>query len=109
MQRFENASEFLLESAEVKIDLGLFISALGDSDHFLIYTGSSEQNGLYMIGNAALHDQPDLVRRMLTRCFVPSTQPDYVPEEDEEWHSEFDVCRYILILAPRSHLQRWQR
>lgn len=54
-----------------------------------------------MIGNSTLHDRPDLVQRMLTRCFVPSTQPDYVPQDDEDLEGQFDTVRYVLILAPR--------
>lgn len=53
-----------------------------------------------MIGSADLHDRPDLVQRMLTRCFVPSTQPDYVPQDDEEMEGQYDAVRYVLILAP---------
>lgn len=54
-----------------------------------------------MIGSSTLHDRPDLVRRILTRCFVPSTQPDYQPKDDEDAEGQFDVVRYVLILAPR--------
>lgn len=100
VQRFENSCEFFLGSADVKIDLGRFITALADSGHFLIYTRTSEQNGLYMVGSPTLEDRPDLIRRMLTRCFSRSTQPDAAPD-DLDAEGPFDVVRYVLILAPR--------
>ena len=106
IKRLGNAAEYTLESGEVYVDLNTFVNALVDSGHFLIYNGSSEERGVYMIGNPMLQDRPDIVKRLLTRCYLPSTQSDYVAEEgeegeEEEEKSEAPLPRYVLIISPR--------
>lgn len=90
LTRFENSAEYHLDN----IDLTAFINALVASDHFMIYTGTFEREGIYMIGDPSLHERPHLVRHILARCFSNNTQSDHVVEYEDSMH-------YVLILSPR--------
>ncbi|KAK4046507.1 Suppressor of Sensor Kinase (SLN1) [Microbotryomycetes sp. JL201] len=90
LQRFENSAEYTLDN----IDFSLFINALTASDHFMIYTGTLEREGIYMVAHPALHERPDRVRSMLVRCFSNQTQVEHIIGEDDSTH-------YILLLSPR--------
>jgi mitogen-activated protein kinase kinase kinase len=96
LQRFENASEFFLDS----IDLGMFVSALAESGHFLVYTGTIEEQGLYILANSALQDRPDLVTQILTKCFVANTQADYLATVDASDGTQSEPL-YVLLISPR--------
>lgn len=110
IQRFENSAEYYLDD----VDLGAFVSALADSNHFLVYTGTMEQQGTYVIGNPALHDRPDLVQRILTRTynwdagaaagFGPSVRdmPENASIRDytEGANTQGETC-YVLVITPR--------
>ncbi|GAA5924987.1 uncharacterized protein JCM15063_005785 [Sporobolomyces koalae] len=90
LQRFENSAEYSLDN----IDLTTFINCLIASDHFMIYTGTFEREGIYIIGDPALHEHPDLARSILARCFSNNTQGDAVEFPDHPMH-------YVLLLSPR--------
>ena len=90
LTRFENSAEYVLDN----IDLTAFINGLVATDHFMIYTGTFERDGIYMIGDPSLHERPHLVRHILSRCFSNDTQMDATPQEEEPMH-------YILLLSPR--------
>lgn len=98
LQRFENSAEYHLDN----IDLASFINALVETDHFIIYTGTFEREGIYIIGGPSLHERPDLVRHMLVRCFSNNTQVDAprlaVPTEANGFD---EVMHYVLLLSPR--------
>lgn len=100
LQRFENSAEYHLDN----IDLGSFISALVETDHFIIYTGTYEREGTYMIGDPSLHERPHLVRHILARCFSNNTQVDApvtrVPSVAEYVEVD-DPMHYVLLLSPR--------
>ena len=97
LQRFENSAEYHLDN----IDLTSFINALVETDHFIIYTGTFEKEGIYMIGDPSLHERPDLVRHILCRCFSNNTQVD-APRPIQSETAEFDeAMHYVLILSPR--------
>lgn len=89
-----------METPNHKLDLGLFIGALAETDHFLVYTGLTEQKGIYLIASGSLHDRPDVITRILTRCYVAHTQPDYIPFEDEEEPESSNEVRYVILLSP---------
>ncbi|GAA5930701.1 hypothetical protein JCM1841_004740 [Sporobolomyces salmonicolor] len=90
LQRFENSAEYSLDN----IDLTTFINCLIASDHFMIYTGTFEREGIYIIGDPSLHEHPDLARNILARCFSNNTQGDAVEVPDHPMH-------YVLLLSPR--------
>lgn len=108
--RFENSAEYLLDRQA--IDLLLFVNGLVETNHFLIYTGTFEKEGIYLVGGPSLMQRPDLVADLLLKCFHLETQPDYEPpkrtaanrDEDSELNNggEYsDYPHYILILSPR--------
>lgn len=96
LQRFENSAEYTLDN----IDLAAFVGGLVETDHFIIYTGTFEREGIYMIGDPSLHKQPNLVRHIVARCFSNNTQVDKTSElpragVDEDW------MHYVLLISPR--------
>lgn len=109
LQRFENSAEYNLEN----IDLAAFLNGLVETQHFIIYTGTFEREGIYVIGDPSLHERPDLVRHILARCFSRNTQydspsrPSEVPRPGPpearaaEYFDTDDRVHYVLLLSPR--------
>lgn len=101
-QRFNNSAEYSLE--DVPIDL--FIAQLVETDHFLVFTQTYEEEGTYIIASRSLRDHPDYIRRMLLEAFHVTEQL----EDDGrkivdiyDLHTEFpEEAGYLLILSPRS-------
>lgn len=77
LSRFENSAEYALEKSAV--DLSLFVGGLNETNHFLIYTGNFERDGIYLVGSPSLSQRPDIVSELLSKCFHIQTQPDYEP------------------------------
>ncbi|KAH9081832.1 kinase [Lactarius deliciosus] len=100
--RYNNSAEYTLE--DVQIDL--FIAQLVETDHFLVFTQTYEEEGTYIIASRSLRDHPDYIRRMLLEAFHVTEQL----EDDGrkivdiyDLHTEFpDEAGYLLILSPRS-------
>ena len=112
MQRFCNAAEYTLEN----VPLETFIAYLVETDHFLVYTQSFEEDGTYIVASRGLRDRPDTIRQMLQDPFHVNdiweggyysarrstensnlnANPD-VNSDDEE----YDDSAYLLILSPR--------
>lgn len=94
-----------------------FIATLVETDHFLVYTQSFEEDGTYVIASSGLRDEPDLIKAMLrdpfhvrdlwedkyqaTRRVSSPSQPQ--PNSDAESNGESDApkAQYLLILSPR--------
>ena len=98
--RFSDSAEYDLE--DVSIDL--FIATLVESDHFLVYTQSFEEDGTYIVAPPSLRDHPDIIRRMLVDAFYVNEIDESIwlmengegdPEEDEH-------AQYLLVLSPRT-------
>ncbi|OAV92975.1 STE/STE11/SSK protein kinase, variant [Puccinia triticina 1-1 BBBD Race 1] len=77
LSRFENSAEYALE--KFSIDLSFFVGGLNETNHFLIYTGNFERDGIYLVGSPSLSQRPDIVSALLSKCFHIHTQPDYEP------------------------------
>ncbi|KAI5475809.1 mitogen-activated protein kinase kinase kinase [Pseudohyphozyma bogoriensis] len=109
LQRFENSAEYSLDN----IELAAFLHGLVETDHFIIYTGSFEKEGIYMVGDPSLHERPDLVRHIVARCFSNNTQaeprnaPTFAPRPGPaeaarmEYSDTEDRMHYVLLLSPR--------
>lgn len=100
LTRFENSAEYHLDN----IDLTTFISALVETNHFIIYTGTFEREGIYIIGDPTLNERPDLVRHILSHCFSNNTQSDAPrPPFTDSATVDYtdDHLHYILLLSPR--------
>ncbi|KAF9569865.1 hypothetical protein CPC08DRAFT_623078 [Agrocybe pediades] len=103
-QRFSNSAEYSLEG----VPLDEFISYLVASDHFLVYTHSLEEEGVYIIASSSLSDRPGTVRRILDEAF----QVDELGSEDEGSHIMHHIdprgqnneeAGYLLVLSPQTH------
>jgi len=79
LSRFENSAEYALE--KYAIDLSFFVGGLNETNHFLIYTGNFERDGIYLVGSPSLSQRPDIVSALLSKCFHIHTQPDYEPPQ----------------------------
>lgn len=77
LSRFENSAEYALD--KFSIDLSFFVGGLNETNHFLIYTGNFERDGIYLVGSPSLSQRPDIVSALLSKCFHIDTQPDYEP------------------------------
>ena len=84
-----------------------FISLLVSSDHFLVYTHSLEEDGVYIVASHSLFDQPELIRKILDEAFQVS---EFVSEDGihiltnpETNNQEPEVPGYVLILSPQTH------
>lgn len=88
------------------IPIDLFIAQLVETDHFLVFTQTYEEEGTYIVASSSLRDHPDYIRRMLLEAFHVTEQL----EDDGrkvvdiyDLHTEFpDEAGYLLILSPRS-------
>ncbi|KAK9468848.1 hypothetical protein V1512DRAFT_285107 [Lipomyces arxii] len=69
--RFENSSEFALDSFQ----LPLLVSSLLSSGHILIYCGAPELEGIYIFASPSLQDRPDEIRNMM-RAFSKAEFPE---------------------------------
>ncbi|EFP77146.2 STE protein kinase [Puccinia graminis f. sp. tritici CRL 75-36-700-3] len=89
LSRFENSAEYALE--KYAIDLSFFVGGLNETNHFLIYTGNFERDGIYLVGSPSLSQRPDIVSALLSKCFHIHTQPDYEPPLTRN-HKSFDFA-----------------
>jgi mitogen-activated protein kinase kinase kinase len=84
-----------------------FIATLVATDHFLVYTHSLEEDGVYVVAPNSLYDRPDAIRRFLTEAF----HVDEITDDDGSRLAgnvgflghEDDDPQYILVLSPRNH------
>ncbi|KAG6891390.1 hypothetical protein C0992_007613 [Termitomyces sp. T32_za158] len=100
-QRFSNSAEYDLED----IPLDQFIAALIERNHFLVYTHSLEEEGIYVVASNSLYDRPDSIRRLLTEAF----HVDEIASDENSRlsyntvYEDEDESQYLLIMSPRSH------
>lgn len=110
--RFDNSAEFSLED----VDLEAFLPALYESGHFLVYTGTFEQEGIYVVADPSLREKPHLIEHLLTMAFLIDSTPklqtgsrrasatgggggDADTDTNDEGRALGDSC-YLLALTP---------
>ncbi|THH21009.1 hypothetical protein EW146_g466 [Bondarzewia mesenterica] len=100
-QRFSNSAEYTLEG----VPLDLFISHLVETDHFLVYTQTFEEEGTYIVASRTLREHPEYIRRILLEAFhVTELLEDdgrkvvEIYDLDTEYPDE---AGYLLVLSPR--------
>lgn len=59
-----------------RMDLTEFLQALINAGYFLVLTGSFEAEGTYLIAEPSLHDKPELVQKLFTKCLHRVRQHD---------------------------------
>ncbi|KAH9486642.1 MAP kinase kinase kinase wis4 [Psilocybe cubensis] len=101
-QRFSNSAEYSLDD----IPLDEFINLLVNSDHFLVYTHSLEEEGVYVVASSSLFERPEAIRKILDEAF----QVDELGGEHEGIHAVEhvdgrgeDEAAYLLVLSPQTH------
>lgn len=93
------------------VNFNLFIEALAATGHTLVYTECFEEQGIYLIASAALHDNQDLIRRMLQRAYI-STSDLKIRTSSNGWSTkaedfstetfdEHEHVGYVLLLSPQ--------
>ncbi|EKM60810.1 uncharacterized protein PHACADRAFT_179988 [Phanerochaete carnosa HHB-10118-sp] len=99
-QRFSTSAEYDLED----VPMDLFIAALVETDHCLVYTQSFEEDGTYIVVPDSLRQQPDKIRRILMDAFHIN-EPDEGPwmvESGGDVEYEDAEPNYVLVLSPRT-------
>ncbi|CAO3666433.1 unnamed protein product [Umbelopsis ramanniana] len=93
--QFENAAEYVVDGASFTD----FINALAETDHFLVYTGTFEEDGVYVIASPDLFGRPDKIRTIIHASTTPS---DLTPPSTPGGVSYVtrDPDQYVLILSP---------
>lgn len=102
-QRFCNSAEYDLEGVPIE----RVIATLVATDHFLVYTQSYEEEGIYVIASSALRDRPEAIRNILFESFhaneiindegVPVVDNQEIMDSDDDEEAE-----YLLLLSPLS-------
>jgi mitogen-activated protein kinase kinase kinase len=69
------------------MSLTQFLQTLIDAGYFLVLTGTFEAEGIYLIAEPSLHDKPEMVQELFTKCMRRSR-----PLSDD-MASSFDVPR----------------
>ncbi|KAJ7596723.1 hypothetical protein C8J56DRAFT_1040988 [Mycena floridula] len=100
-QRFSNSAEYSLED----IQLEPFIDCLVATGHFLVYTHSYEEEGIYIVASNSLFERPDLISRILSEAFhvediINNPDGTYLGGGDQQ--EAEDESHYLLILSPSS-------
>nr|UPW42859.1 MAP kinase kinase kinase wis4 [Hypsizygus marmoreus] len=102
-QRFSNSAEYSLE----EVPLDHFIATLIATDHFLVYTHSLEEDGVYIVAPNSLYDRPESIRRLLTEAFhvdeITNDDGSRLAGNTDFLGHEYDEAQYLLILSPRNH------
>ena len=77
------------------------VTALIESDHFLVYTQTYEEDSTYIIAPPSLRDNPGAINRLLTQAFHISEEEEVsMFEAKEEDPGSIDYVDYILVLSP---------
>ncbi len=99
-QRFSNSAEYNLADAP----MDLFIAALVETDHCLVYTQAFEADGTYIIAPPNLRERPEQIRRILMEAFHINEvdEGSWLLDSGEGEGYEDDEARYLLVLSPRT-------
>ncbi|KAI0359063.1 kinase [Trametes cingulata] len=98
--RFSDSAEYDLEP----VDINLFISTLVESDHFLVYTQSFEEEGTYIVAPPGLREHPDVIRRLLVDAFHVNEidESSWLMESGDLDPEDEENASYLLVLSPRT-------
>ncbi|ORY00209.1 hypothetical protein K493DRAFT_256621 [Basidiobolus meristosporus CBS 931.73] len=82
--QYEDAAEYIFDPS----NLDLVLETLSSSGHVLVYTGSFERDGLYVLIDPILCHLPDSVQRLMGSCIAKNTE-DIMNKES-----------YMLVINP---------
>ncbi|KAM3583164.1 Suppressor of Sensor Kinase (SLN1) [Umbelopsis sp. WA50703] len=93
--QFENAAEYVVDGTSFKD----FIDALVDADHFLVYTGTFEEDGVYVVASPGLFGRDDKIRTLI-HSSSSATDLTTVSTLGPIEYGVRDQDQYVLILSP---------
>ncbi|KAI0651546.1 kinase [Trametes meyenii] len=98
--RFSDSAEYDLE--DVNIDA--FIATLVESDHFLVYTQTFEEEGTYIVAPPGLREHPDVIRRLLVDAFHVNEidESSWLMESGDLEPEDEESASYLIVLSPRT-------
>ncbi|KAI8968533.1 hypothetical protein BDF20DRAFT_828273 [Mycotypha africana] len=100
MGQFENAAEYVVDSD----NMDKFVTCLVETGHFLVYTGSFEEERIYIIASPSLYGKDDVIRTLIKSCFAKNrtlqVPTPFVPDDPNTIHHEAEFDDYILIFSP---------
>lgn len=109
--RLDNAAEYDLASLPPPMSLPAFLGTLEDAGFFLVHSHGLSSRGIYVLALPSLHDQPELVLDLLTKCLrsfdPPGGDPAPAAYPDFESHLNVwgeDALTQLDNLRPR----RWE-
>jgi mitogen-activated protein kinase kinase kinase len=87
--------------------LDQFISCLVATDHFLVYTHSLEEEGVYIVASHTLFERPDLIRKIMDEAFhvdeLVSDSAHGVHGAQDGTGQNAEDAGYLLLLSPQTH------
>ena len=94
MSQFENAAEYVVDPD----NMNKFVTCLVETGHFLIYTGSFEEDRIYIIASPSLYGREEVIKTLIKSCFAyDRIARTNTPGISTTANSEED---YILIFSP---------
>ncbi|KAI9246471.1 hypothetical protein BDA99DRAFT_526957 [Phascolomyces articulosus] len=95
--QFENAAEYVVDSNSLE----KLVTCLVDTGHFLVYTGSFEEERIYIIASPSMYGREDAIRRLIRTCFAGDRDAPSTPGTPGTPGSTHEQCEdYVLVLTP---------
>ncbi|KAI8988853.1 hypothetical protein BDB01DRAFT_719571 [Pilobolus umbonatus] len=88
MSQFENAAEYIVDND----NMDKFMTCLVETGHFLVYTGTFEEERIYIIASPSLYGRADIIETLIKSCFAYEKTPTSTSVKDPD--------DYLLIFSP---------
>lgn len=95
MSQFENAAEYVVDTE----NMDKFVTCLVETGHFLVYTGSFEEERIYIIASPSLYGREEVIQTLIKSCFAYDKIPVNTPSTPSVVSGE-QFEDYILIFSP---------
>lgn len=92
--QFENAAEYVVDVNNME----KLVDCLVTSGHFLVYTGSFEEERIYIIASPSLYNRDEAIRRLIKTCFADEKNAATTPGTPGSTVEQYED--YVLILTP---------
>ncbi|KAI9488449.1 hypothetical protein BDB00DRAFT_963705 [Zychaea mexicana] len=92
--QFENAAEYVVDANSIE----KLVTCLVDTGHFLVLTGSFEEERIYIIASPSMYGRDDAIRRLIRTCFAGDRNAPIAPGTPGSTHEQNED--YVLILTP---------
>ncbi|KAI8375041.1 hypothetical protein EDC96DRAFT_437281 [Choanephora cucurbitarum] len=98
LSQFENSAEYVLDND----NMDKFVTCLVETGHFLVYTGSFEEDRVYIIASPSLYHRKDVIQTLIRSCFANSKAPQpSTPLISNELNIQNgNEDDYILVFSP---------